>query len=73
MVTFVNRDKVKPTKVRGKDVWGWVYRKAGFVEVGETKGGLLALQILPENFPAPLKAHPRTMLGSPLFDHAMGF
>ena len=26
---------------------------AGFREVGETKGGLLALQLLPENMPEP--------------------
>jgi len=51
MVTFVDRSKVKPTKVRGKDVWGWTYRKAGFSEVGETKGGLLALKLFAEDFP----------------------
>lgn len=53
MITFVDRSKVRPTMVRGKQVWGWVYRKAGFVEVGETKGGLLALQLLPHLMPMP--------------------
>ena len=68
MVTFVNREKVRPTKVRGKNVWGWTYLKAGFVEAGETKGGLLALQLLPAAMPAPLAANQRTMHGTPLFD-----
>jgi len=53
MMTFIDRNKVRPTKVRGKEVWGWTYRKAGFVEVGETKGGLLALQLLPDAMPQP--------------------
>ena len=52
LVTFVNRSKVKPTRVRGLDVWGWTYLKTGFRVVGETKGGLLALQILPRDMPA---------------------
>lgn len=56
MITFVDRRKVKPTRVRGKDVWGWTYRKAGFREVGETKGGLLALQLLPADMPVAERA-----------------
>lgn len=68
MVTFVDRDCVRPTMVRGRRVWGWTYRKAGFLEVGETKGGLLALQLLPEAMPAPMAARPRSMRGAPLFD-----
>jgi hypothetical protein len=55
MITFVDRDKVRATMVRGRKVWGWSYRKAGFVECGETKGGLLALQLLPEKMPAPCR------------------
>lgn len=43
MVTFVDRKKVKPTMVRSKPLWGLVFRKAGFIEQGETKSGLLAL------------------------------
>lgn len=62
MVTFIDREKVRPTMVRGKPVWGWTYQKAGFKEVGETKGGLLALQMLPEDMP-PMKM-PRAMRGS---------
>lgn len=48
-VTFVNPDKVK----RKRD-WGRCYRKAGWVECGETKGGLVALQLLPSDMPPPV-------------------
>ncbi len=68
MVTFINRKMVKPTIVRGEKVFGWTYRKAGFVEAGETKGGLLCLQLLPGKMPNACPALPRTMHGSPLFD-----
>lgn len=68
MVTFINRSKVQPTIVRGKKVWGWTYLKAGFVIAGETKGGLLALQLLPEAMPPRMFAKPRSMHGTPLFD-----
>lgn len=56
MVTFVDRERVKPTMVRGKPVWGWSFLKAGFKECGETKGGLLALQMLPRDMPDPAYA-----------------
>ena len=46
MVTFVNRDKVRP-----KQHPGYCYRVAGFEPCGETKGGLLALQLRPERWP----------------------
>lgn len=52
MVTFVDESKVKPTKVRGKNVWGWTYREAGFEECGRTQGGLLALQLRPKDMPS---------------------
>lgn len=51
MITFVDRRKVRPTMVRGVETWGWTYQRAGFRPVGETKGGLLALQILPDAMP----------------------
>lgn len=51
MITFVDRKKVKPVSVRGNKVWGWTFMRAGFKPVGETKGGLLALQILPADMP----------------------
>jgi hypothetical protein len=70
MVTFVDRGKVKPTIVRGQQVFGWTFRKAGFVDAGETKTQrLLALQLRPEDMPGPRAAAPRTMHGTPLFDH----
>ena len=68
MVSFINRAHVRPTMVRGVPTWGWTWRKAGFVDAGETKGGLLALQLRPEAMPPPLPAKPRTMHGTPLFD-----
>ena len=70
MVTFINREKVRPTMVRGVEVWGWTYLKAGFVVAGETQGGLLALRMPPDAMPAALAARPRTMHGAPLFDLA---
>lgn len=48
MVTFVD-----PAHVRRKRDWGRCYRKAGWRHVGETKGGLVALQLAPDNIPAP--------------------
>lgn len=51
MVTFIDPNKVKPIKRRGKLLWGYSYLKAGFQQVGETKGGLLAFQLLPANMP----------------------
>lgn len=51
MITFIDAKKVKPTKVHGRDTWGYTYIKAGFKPVGKTKGGLLAFQLLPEDMP----------------------
>lgn len=51
-VTFIDREKV-----RRKRDFGRCYRRAGWIVAGETKGGLLALQLRPEDFPhaeAPL-------------------
>lgn len=48
MITFVNRDKIA-----NKRNPGFCYLKAGFRRVGETKGGLLALQLLPADMPKP--------------------
>lgn len=70
MLTFVNRAKVRPTIVRGAPVWGWTYLKAGFHVCGETKGGLLALQMDRGDMPAPDPANARTLRGLPLFDEA---
>jgi len=54
MVTFIDRGKV-----RHKRDYGRCYLRAGFRVAGETKGGLLALQLVPEDMPeavAPLNA-----------------
>lgn len=56
MITFLDRSKVKPTKVRGVATWGRTWAMAGFCHVGETKGGLMAWQLLPEDMPAPSAA-----------------
>ena len=53
MITFIDRKKVRPIKVRGVPTWGRTYIKAGFEYAGETKGGLMALQLRPENMPLP--------------------
>jgi hypothetical protein len=67
MITFVDRAHVRPTIVRGARVWGWTYRQAGFHEAGETKGGLLALQLLPADMPPPRPALQRSIYTTPLF------
>lgn len=46
MVTFIDRDKVRP-----KRDYGRCYRRAGFRVIGETKGGLLALGLKVEDAP----------------------
>ena len=60
MVTFVSPRHVRPTRVRGKDIYGYCYLRAGFRHVGYTKGGLWAWQILPQDMPDPRE------LGMPL-------
>jgi hypothetical protein len=56
MVTFVDARKVRRKRDPGR-----CYLRAGFRHVGETKGGLLAFQLLPEEMPEPEPA-----LGEPL-------
>jgi hypothetical protein len=64
MVTFVD-----PAKTRRKRDPGRCYRRAGWRPVGHTKSGLLALQLLPDDFPAPVPARPRYAYGQDaLFD-----
>lgn len=50
MVTFVD-----PEHVRKKRDFGRCYRKAGFKPCGQTKGKLLALQLLPSEMPEPIQ------------------
>lgn len=53
-VTFVDPKKVPGVMVRGERVKGFCFMAAGFELVGETKKGLLAWQLKPKNFPAPI-------------------
>lgn len=48
MITFVNADKVRRKRDPGR-----CFVKAGFQRVNNTKGGLVALQLLPVNMPVP--------------------
>lgn len=64
MVSFIDRSQVKPTKVRGKDVWGWTWLKASWEVIGETKGGLLALGLPVGRVPKP---EPPLFAGDSLF------
>lgn len=49
MVTFVNADKVRHKRDPGR-----CYIRAGWTRVGATKGGLVALQLLPADMPLAL-------------------
>lgn len=51
MVTFVDA-----TKVRRKRDPGRCYLKAGFKNVGHTQGGLVVLQLKPDDMPCPQPA-----------------
>lgn len=54
LVSIIDPTKVKPTKVRGKDVWGWTWLKAGFEPAGNAKKKrhLMIFRLPPERFPA---------------------
>lgn len=52
-VTFVDPKKVPGIPVRGERIKGFCFHMAGFKAVGETKGGLIAWQLLPREMPAP--------------------
>ncbi len=52
MVTFVDASKVRHKRDPGR-----CYLRAGFRRVGATAGGLVALQMLPGEMPAPEAAH----------------
>lgn len=66
MVTFID-----PEKVRRKRDYGRCYLRAGFKSVGETAGGLLALQLLPDAMPepeAPRDYHEQLILQEAMLD-----
>ncbi len=70
MVTFIDHQKVKPTIIRNHPTWGWIWIKAGFRYVGQTKTRLLAFQIQPEDMPAAEPAKQRLPNELPLFNEA---
>lgn len=47
MVTFINREEVRPKRDPGR-----CYLRAGFEYDGETEGGLVAVRLRPEKMPA---------------------
>lgn len=49
MITFVDRDKTRSKRDPGR-----CYRRAGFKVAGETRGGLVALQLLGADMPFPV-------------------
>lgn len=51
LVSFVDPKHVPPTKVRGQNVYGYSYLKAGFTHVGFTKAGLWVWQMLETAMP----------------------
>lgn len=63
MVTFVDAAKVAKKRDPGR-----CFVRAGFRHVGETKGGLVALQLLLSDMPDPLEPAPR---GQMTFDAAL--
>lgn len=54
MITFVNAAKVRRKRDPGR-----CFLRAGFQRVGETQGGLIALQLLPAEMPPPCAAYTR--------------
>lgn len=53
MVTFIDRDKIRPRR----SGYGKCYLAAGFEADGETQGGLLAFRLKPERMPSPVQPH----------------
>lgn len=55
-ITFIDPVHVTPRVIRGRSTWGHSYFEAGFRHVGYTKGGLWAMQLLPDDMPQPVSA-----------------
>lgn len=51
-ITFVDRDKTRPKRDPG-----YCYRMAGWVDAGETKGGLVVLRLPADAMPEPCAPH----------------
>jgi len=67
MITFLDRSKVRPTMVRGVEMFGRTWTLAGFRHIGETAGGLMALQLLPADMP-PAAPADRQCVAQSLFE-----
>jgi hypothetical protein len=67
MISFINRKSVRPIMVRGVPTWGRTWRKAGFVNAGETPKGLLVMQLHPVDMPAAQEPQGRRF-NLPLFE-----
>lgn len=65
MITFVDT-----TKTRKKRDPGRCYLRAGFKKCGMTKGGLIALQLLPEDMPKPARPKDDNRGQASLFEFA---
>jgi hypothetical protein len=57
IVSFVDPRCVPGIPEHGELIKGFCFHRAGFRAVGETKGGLIAWQMLPSEMPAPRKLH----------------
>lgn len=57
LITFVDDSKTRHKRDPGR-----CYRKAGFREVGATQSGLVALQLLPADMPAPVEPLTRSAI-----------
>ena len=66
MITFVDT-----TKTRKKRDPGRCFLRAGFKACGMTKGGLVALQLLPEDMPKPARASSSARGQASLFEFDM--
>lgn len=55
IITFVDTKHVAPKRVRGQDVYGYCYMRAGFKHVGFTKGGLWAWHMAPADMPEAME------------------
>jgi hypothetical protein len=67
MITFVNADKVRRKRDPGR-----CFVKAGFTRVGKTKGGLVALQMLPSAMPeaVEIESMQRSLFTTPCVERA---
>ena len=65
MITFVDTKKTRKKRDPGR-----CYLRAGFKNCGMTKGGLIALQLLPEDMPKPARPMDDSRGQASLFEFA---